>query len=119
MPVVRTACVRREIPWVCFSRTIFTACGTQQSVVHTAARPPIYSTQSFMYHTDQFYDVAPIDPIPFSPEPQPPDPLPGRTPSLAAFCSAPPDLGSQPKTAARSFAPRSSGSAGTDYRKKQ
>ena len=47
-PMVNTACVTREIPWVCFSRMIFSACGTQQSVVHTAARLPMYSTQTAM-----------------------------------------------------------------------
>src|SRR6266566_4256628 len=47
-PMVNTACVMREIPWVCFSRMIFSACGTQQSVVHAAARLPMYSTQTVM-----------------------------------------------------------------------
>lgn len=51
-PKVNTLWVIREMPSVLFSRIIFTACGSQQSVVHAAARLPTLSNQTAISSLD-------------------------------------------------------------------
>jgi hypothetical protein len=46
MPKVNTLCVMSEMPSVLFWRIIFTACGSQQSVVHAAAKLSKLSTHA-------------------------------------------------------------------------